>query len=361
MPDFRLVRGPKTHQKHIKMTHRFPIKEIARQAGVGTATVDRVINARAHVSPQTRARVQAALDELEQQEALLAARGRRLFFDFVIEAPTRFSSEVRRAADAMAPQIGTAVCRSRYVVQETMTEGEVVAALVRIRKRGSHGVCIKARSTDYICAAVNDLAAAGIPVVTLVTDLAGTDRVAYVGLDNAGAGKTAAYLLGQSLEGVSGTVLVTRSQDLFLGEEAREDAFRSALRRVCPSLEVVTIVGGGGRGIETSRLIEREVEHLSNLKAVYSVGGGNKAMLAALAHAGLRPKVFVAHDLDAENRRLIKSGDISFVMHHDLRQDLRNVYTAFLRAHGLSSEPVGPLISDIQVITPANIPQEIRA
>ena len=100
------------------MTHRFPIKEIARQAGLGTATVDRVLNGRAHVSPQTKLRVTVALEELKAQEAQLAARGRRLFFDFVVEAPARFSREVKAAAEAIVPKIGTAVCRPRFLLQD---------------------------------------------------------------------------------------------------------------------------------------------------------------------------------------------------------------------------------------------------
>ncbi|MEM1237840.1 MAG: LacI family DNA-binding transcriptional regulator [Pseudomonadota bacterium] len=105
------------HIKNTSMTHRFPIKEIARQAGLGTATVDRVLNGRAHVSAQTRLRVEAAIGELEGQEAQLAARGRRLFFDFVVEAPARFSREVKAAAEGILPQIGTAVCRPRFLLQ----------------------------------------------------------------------------------------------------------------------------------------------------------------------------------------------------------------------------------------------------
>ena len=54
------------------MTHRFPIKEIAAQAGISTATVDRAINNRPHVSPQTQSRVKRALQELENQEILLS-------------------------------------------------------------------------------------------------------------------------------------------------------------------------------------------------------------------------------------------------------------------------------------------------
>lgn len=179
------------------MTHRFPIKEIARQAGLSTATVDRVLNERAHVSPQTKLRVTTAIEELRAQEAQLAARGRRLFFDFVVEAPSRFSREVKAAAEAVLPQIGTAVCRPRFLLQEIMEEDEVVGALKRIMKRGSHGVCLKARDTARIRKAVKKLTAAKIPVVTLVTDVRDADRLAYVGLDNAGAGRTAAYLISR--------------------------------------------------------------------------------------------------------------------------------------------------------------------
>ena len=51
-----------------QMTHRFPIKGIGAQAGISTATVDRAINNRPHVSPQIQARVKKALQELENQE-----------------------------------------------------------------------------------------------------------------------------------------------------------------------------------------------------------------------------------------------------------------------------------------------------
>ena len=149
------------------MTHRFPVKEIARQAGVGPATVDRVLHARANVSPQTRARVLAAIAELEGQEAQLAARGRRLFIDVVVEAPRRFSAEVKRASEAVLPGIGVAVIRPRFLFQEVMEEAELLATLDRIARRGSHGVCLKARDLPGVRAAVDRLVAAGIPVVTL--------------------------------------------------------------------------------------------------------------------------------------------------------------------------------------------------
>ena len=338
------------------MTHRFPLKEIARQSGLGIATVDRVLNNRANVSPQSRARVQAAIVELEGQEAQLAARGRRMFFDFVIEAPARFSKEVRSAAEQILPQIGGAACRPRFYIQESMTDAEMTGLLIRIAKRGSHGVCLKARDTPPVRKAVERLLSGGIPVVTLVTDLTGTGRNAYVGLDNEGAGRTAAYLVAKLVKNNQGTVLATRSDQGFLGEEAREKAFIQSVSRLCPHLRVQSVSGGGGRHLETARLVAPVVGDIRNLRAVYSMGGGNRSILQVLDDAGLKPDLYIAHDLDEDNRRLIKAGQIDFILHHDLRTDMRNVFHAFLDHHKLRSDRLPPSISPVQVITAANIP-----
>ncbi|WP_108814040.1 LacI family DNA-binding transcriptional regulator [Loktanella sp. Alg231-35] len=338
------------------MTHRFPIKEIARQAGLGTATVDRVLNGRAHVSPQTKLRVTAAIEELTAQEAQLAARGRRLFFDFVVEAPNRFSREVKAAAEAVLPQIGKAVCRPRFVQQEIMHDDEVVSTLARIMKRGSHGVCLKARDTSKIREAVNTLTAAKIPVVTLVTDIGGTDHLTYVGMDNASAGRTAAYLISKTVSNTPGAVLATRSQEGFLGEKERETAFVSALRSQCPQLHVVAVQGGGGIDHDTSRLLSHALKGISDLCAVYSMGGGNRSILNALADQGLKPEIFVAHDLDWENRQLILEGRLDFILHHDLQMNIRNAFGAFLSYHGLSNDQAETPLSTAQVLTPENVP-----
>lgn len=338
------------------MTHRFPIKEIAIQAGLSTATVDRALNKRPNVSLQTSARVAAAIAELKGQETQLAARGRRMFFDFVIEAPARFSREVQRAAEQVSTQVGAAVCRLRFLCQEIMDEADVAKALARIAKRGSHGVCLKARDTPVIRTAVNQLVAAGIPVVTLVTDIQASGRIAYVGLDNESAGRTAAYLVSTALGDASGTVLTVRSNSRFLGEQERETAFASALAKTCPNLSLVDVSGGSGVHYETSQVLNGFIDTLRDLKAVYSVGGGNRTILDMLKEYRLHPSIYLAHDLDQENRALIEEGHINFVLHHDLEMDLQSIFHAFLHNHKLV--PDGPVqtISSVQIVTPENIP-----
>ncbi len=338
------------------MAHRFPIKEIARQSGLSPATIDRVLNNRVHVSMQTRNRVLRAIEELKRQEQQLAATGRNLFVDILIEAPTRFSREVRRAVDIALPRLGMSVFRPRFVTQDVMTETETVAALDRIAKRGSQGVCLKARDIQPVRAAVDRLLAKGIPVVTLVTDMPQTRRSAYAGLDNAGAGRTAAYLMDKSLPGNTGHVLATRSQDSFYGEAERFAHFKEELQKQRSDVTVIDVVGTAG--LDTHLKLQLEALNPSiKFAGVYSMGGGNAATLAALKDKCVNRLVYVAHDLDVENRRLLAAKSIDFVLHHDLAIDIENAFKSIAAFHRITSAMPDKLISDIQIITPCNLPR----
>ncbi|SMX25022.1 LacI family DNA-binding transcriptional regulator [Boseongicola aestuarii] len=340
------------------MTHRFPIKEIARQAGLGLATVDRVLNNREHVSPQTRLRVTAAIEELTAKEAQLPARSRRLFFDFVVEGPDHFNHEVKTAAEAVLPEIGTTICRIRFFQQKVMKEEEVVFTLKRILRRGSNGVCLKAWDTPKIREAVNTLSEARIPVATLVKDIPGTKRLCYRGLDNEGAGRTAAYLISKTVKDSAGTVVLTSSHERSLGEYQRETAFLTALADRSPQLRTVKLQAGSGSVSEMSRVMTNVLAAKPDLCAVYSIGASNRLILDTLEHNALRPSVFVAHDLDQENRDLILHQRLDFILHHDLQSDIKYTFDAFLSYHRLLTEPMDVPVSAVQVLTPENIPEQ---
>ncbi|MHC1478690.1 LacI family DNA-binding transcriptional regulator [Frateuria aurantia] len=345
----------RTHQGTM-MARRFLVKEIALQAGVGVATVDRVLNGREHVRERTRQRVLHAIDELEGQQFQLAAQGRRLVLDVVMEAPHRFSHPVRSALEAELPSLYPAVFRPRFSLRETMTDHEMLAALQAIARRGSHGVLLKARDFPALRRAVVELQEAGIPVITLFTDLPGTSRLAYAGVDNRVAGATAAWLMAQSLSQARGSVLVTLSDPHFRGEEARLDSFRSMLQRRCPQLHLIEASGGHGLDLATEARVHKAVGRRARVVAVYSMGGGNTAILRALDGMDQFPSVFVGHDLDHDNLRLLREERISAILHHDLRQDLRAACQHLMAYHRLLPANAISPCSQLQVITPENIP-----
>jgi ABC-type sugar transport system substrate-binding protein len=198
-----------------------------------------------------------------------------------MQAPERFTSAVRDALEAELPSLRPAAVRSRFRFRETCPAEELVAMLDRIRAHGSHGVILKAPDLPEIITACSQLIGAGIPVVTLVTDLPGSQRLAYIGMDNRAAGTTAAYLMGQWLGDRPGNILITLSQDFFRGEEEREMGFRGAIRGRYPNRALVEIDNSDGLDETMRGLVLAALESDPEINAVYSIGGGNMAIVEA--------------------------------------------------------------------------------
>ena len=258
------------------------------------------------VRASTAANVAQAIADLDRQRSQLRLTGRTFIVDLVMQTPDRFSAAVKSALELELPMLRPAVVRSSFDFRETARPGELVRALDGIRRRGSSGVILKAPDEPEIGEAIGRLHDAGIPVVTLVTDIPLSQRVAYVGIDNRAAGATAAYLMDQWLPAGDEAILMALSRSAFRGEEEREMGFRSRHagtsgwagprrghrhRRPRPAVRDETIA------------ILRDHPEIT---AVYSIGGGNRAILDAFDSVGRECRVFVAHDLDRDNLSLIQ-------------------------------------------------------
>ena len=339
------------------MAHPFLVKDIAFQAGLSTATVDRVLNERPGVRRQTIARVRAAIEELEKQQAGLDIQGRKFAIDIVMEAPERFTDAVRRAFESEAMTLAPTIFRCRFHFAETMRPQDIVQLLDRIRLRGTDGLVLKAPDVPEIVGAVARFETGGIPVVTLVTDLPNSQRTAYAGADNRAAGETAAYLIGERFAGAAATVLVTLSSGRFRGEEEREIGFRRVLRQHYPTIRIVEISEGHGRDSETGALADAALAANRDINAAYSIGGGNRSVLAAFDRLNRDCALYIAHDLDEDNLALLRERRIHFVLHHDLRTDARTAFRTMMLRPGAQAPAIGPQLSAVVVITPYNVPE----
>jgi len=336
------------------MAAKFSVKQIAAQAGLSTATVDRVLNNRPGVRHQTRLRVEQALAELDDLSGVLSQQGRTFFVDLIMQAPNRFSGAVRDAMSKVAAQMQPFRVRPRFHLYEDISLSRIEKLIHQCRRNGSHGIILKAPDEPEINAAVQAVTDVGVPVVTLVTDLPYSGRQAYIGIDNRAAGRTAAYMLGSWARGRRGGVLVNLSSQSFRGEEEREIGFRQLLREQFNHLEITEASGGLGVYDETRSLCKAALAAKPELTTVYSIGGGNQAILDAFSDHNRKPELFIAHDLDRDNRYLLLNQLIDLVIDHNLESDARLAYQHLLYAHqALSEKPDGN--SQISVITPYSL------
>jgi LacI family transcriptional regulator len=337
------------------MKTAFALKQIAAQAGVSLATVDRVLNARPGVRPQTVQRVQQALQELEQQTGLAGFSGRTFYFDVVFQAPERFTRSLQQALHRILPLLQPLRVRLRFHLHEDLEQPALIGILEQCARRGSQGVILKAPDEPAVNHAVQCLEQAGIPVVTLTSDLPHSGRSAYIGMDDRAAGRTAAFLMLQWMSDHSSTIAVNVSHWVFRGEEEREMGFRQLLRERAPGMRIADIIGGLGLHDTTYRLTRHCLQQDASISAVYSAGGANRAILDAFA-AEQRPiRVFIGHDLDRDNRALLLEQRIDAIIDHDLEQDAHRACLYLLQRHGAVPAGITEVRSRINIVTPYNL------
>jgi len=314
-----------------------------------------VLHERPGVRASTVAEVRQAILDLDRQRDQVRLAGRTFVVDLVMRAPRRFTAEVRAALEAELPLLAPALVRGRFRLREEGSAAEVAATLDDIARRGSHGVLLKAPDHPDVVDAVERLVARGVPVVTLATDLPLSRRVAYVGIDNRAAGATAAYLLTRMSPDSRSPVLVTLSSTSFRGEEEREAGFRSAMRTMAPARSLREVSETDGLDASMLGAVGQVLDAEPDLDLVYSIGGGNTAVLEGFRVRGRTPKAFVGHDLDADNLTLLRRHQITAVLHHDLRADARQACRLLLQWHGAIPGRASSAPSAIQVVTPYNV------
>jgi len=163
------------------------IQEVARHAGVSTATVSRVLNNHGSVNPDLVRRVRAAVDELAYQRNAVARNLRRnqtsLWAVIVSDVGNPFFTGMVRGVEDVAQQRGCSVvlCNSD---ESTVKEADYIAVAAAERMAG---VVISAASPNTDVTPLLDLR---IPVVAVDRSLPGA-AVDTVLVDNRGAAEAA--------------------------------------------------------------------------------------------------------------------------------------------------------------------------
>ena len=218
------------------------IREIAEKCGVSTATVDRVINGRGKVRPATEARV---LDELEAAGYTknIAARALALRKDsptigiIVASEGNPFFDDVLvgiRRAEAELADLGVSVSL------KTMRGYHAEKQLVYMEEMAPKISALVLHPIDdpQITAGIANLAARGIPTVTVNSDLENSARRCYVGSDYVKGGQTAAGLIRLATHGKRQLGILTGVETL-LGHRQRLRGFENHLQAFCPRIEIV--------------------------------------------------------------------------------------------------------------------------
>lgn len=294
------------------------VHDIAREAGVSLATVDRVLNARPGVREDTIAKVQAAVSRLGYVRDTFAAnlaRQRQYRFLFVLpEGPGQFVDTLRGAIkEASASIVGDRVL-ARVATVPSHDPHAIVRALRALDPARLDGAALMVPETPHVRDAIGRLRDAGLAIVALVSDLPNSQRDYFIGINNVAAGRTAGLLMGRCVHDAGDIAVVTHSMRARDSLERRL-GFDSVVAEEFPHLTVLPSIESFDDPERLLGVLAEVIARRPRLRGVYSMGSGNRQVLEALRRSGRTGDLTViAHELTPLTRRALLDREIDAVI-----------------------------------------------
>ena len=307
--------------------NRPTVHDIAKEAAVSLATVDRVLNERPGVRPKTIDRVMAAADRLgyvRDTSAANLAKQRQYRFAFILPTgPSQFvealeASVIETASSHVAER--TAINTIRVLQRDPHA---IVRALRALDTERLDGVALMVPETPQVRDAVARLKEAGLAVVALVSDLPNSKRDYFIGVNSLAAGRTAALLMGRFVHN-PGEILVVTNSIHSRDSLERRVGFDDVIREDFSHLSVLPSVEAYDDPDRMAQIIDEVILNRPRLAGIYSVGWGNSALLGILRQRRHEHRLCViAHELTPATHDALLKNELAAVIAHNVGHLIR--------------------------------------
>lgn len=313
------------------------INDLALAAGVSVSTVNRVLGGGANVRSPTVELVKDAAERigfygLGAIRSQLIAKRPRLRFGFLLHQSTRvFYKNVAAALQAEARLTQSHDIEPIIVHADDLSPQFLASKLLELGET-CQAVAVVAAVHPLISQAIDLLEQRNIPVVALISQLAATGSISYVGRDNWKAGRTAAWAVA-NLSKAPGKVGILVGNHRYRCQEMNESGFRSYFREYAPEFTLLEPLST----FETSAVAEEMTEKLlvenPDMKGLFVAGGGISGAMNALRASGRAGGIVtIAHQLMDNTRAGLLDGTISMVLNDPLDKLAQEAFAIMIRS-----------------------------
>ena len=277
------------------------IQQIAELAGVSRGTVDRALNNRGRINPEVAKKIEQIADEIgyvpkhrkkADSTGKQSGRGKRVGVVTQLSQSSfmlQVNKGIRDAAKKLADQGVEVLIKENASVDEA----EQMRAITELEEEGMDALAVMPVDCDKVRVKLNELTEEkNIPVVTFNSDIVGTKRCCFVGLDNWKSGQTAAGLMGMMMRG-KGKVLVITGYFSNSAGSRRVDGFVEELKKSFPEMDLVGVQSSFDHTDEVEKIIVRKAFDKLSLEK--------------------RPYVII-YDLTPKNEKALLEGTVDFLI-----------------------------------------------
>lgn len=248
------------------------ITTIARECGVSIGTVDRALNGRGRINPETQKRVLEAAERLGyRRNRLASALGKQRKYKIAVLSPRSpgffFSYVEDGICEAQKDMLDYGVTVDQFHT-DFLDYEEQVEALEAIDKSKYDGLVLTV-SSEKLAEKLDLFVEAGIPVVTFNSDAHTSRRLFFVGEDAYKSGRMCGSLMGRMLGG-RGRVATYVSYLTPGSPLDRLRGFLDVLKREYPGVEVLEPREYYEREATVGALVEETIGRFGPLDGVFA-------------------------------------------------------------------------------------------
>ena len=312
-------------------------RDIARHAGVGTATVERVLNGRGGVRPELVEKVIIAARALDYPRKLPDTHRGLLRIEVLMVRPeTTFYQRLSAAFERIAATLDPLVIVHRSFTEEMKPE-EIARRILSAGLRRA-GLILAVPSNPVIGAAVETVSAQGLPVVHVVTRA--SERTGeFVGIDNYAAGRTAALFISRMARRTGPVFAICHP--IYQVHRDRIRGFSDYFLEHPGSTSFQQLGFGLDDEHLGAELLSSALRMYPDLAGLYNAGGANTALNEVLRrHPRGREIFFVGHELTERSTRALRDGTMDVVLDQAPEAQARRAIDLVLAALNLHDLPV---------------------
>ncbi len=289
------------------------IKEIASLAGVSRGTVDRVLNKRGGVHPETQARIleiAKALDYKPNKAGIvLSAQRKNLKLGVVMFGTNNpFFEDVKAGLKDIEAELSCYNCDIYVKSTPDFNEKNQIEAIDDLVNSGINALAIAPQNQDGVVKKIDELAKMQIPTITFNSDLPTSKRIAYVGSNYRKSGETVAGLMKLINPHKNLIIGVVGGAQSVLCHTERIEGFKDMVASH-DSLSIADVVWNNDDDVTCYDVVLKLLETHPEINALYftagAISGGCKAVKKLGREKGM---TIIAHDKVPSTVELIKEG-----------------------------------------------------
>jgi len=296
-------------------------KDLAREAGVSRATIDRVLNGRDGVKQKTVDKVNKAIEKLgfvRNIQAANLAKSQKYRFVFALpRSGDEFLNEiVRHIKETTATFAEDLVWCDVHQIDENDPHS-ITAFLATIDPSVTSGVAIMAPESPQVRDAIYRLEEKGLAALPFISDQT-TMKEHWVGMNNHSAGATAANLIGRLNKADSGSIMIIAESMQSRDSLERRLGFDAEINEHFPNLRALPSLETYGNVERAQEIIESTVHNNSDLIGIYVMSSEARPPLTVVNELlGTSDIVKVAHERTPYTESQLQSGDLDAIIAQD--------------------------------------------